>query len=108
MLVSVNFLNIVRAASHKISPNVMQHYLVKIFWSHEDEGYIATVPDLPGCCAWDATEFEALREIQDAAAAWIEAYHQPGEQVSIAYCESTTGCIAWVRQMVACLFAALR
>lgn len=29
----------------------MQHYLVEIFWSHEDEGYIATVPDLPGCCA---------------------------------------------------------
>jgi predicted RNase H-like HicB family nuclease len=40
--------------------NVMQHYLVEIFWSHEDEGYIATVPDLPGCCAWDATEFVAF------------------------------------------------
>ena len=61
----------------------MQHYLVEIFWIHEDEGYIATVPDLPGCCAWGATEFEALREIQDATAAWIEACQQSGEQTPL-------------------------
>ncbi len=61
----------------------MQHYLVEIFWSREDEGYIATVPDLSGCCAWGATEFDALREIQDATAAWIEACHQSGEQVPL-------------------------
>lgn len=63
--------------------NAMQHYLVEIFWSPEDEGYIATVPDLPGCCAWGATEFEALRETQDAIAAWIEACRKSGEPVPI-------------------------
>lgn len=63
--------------------NSMQRYLVEIFWSQQDEGYIATVPDLPGCCAWGATEFEALCEIQDAIAAWIEACRKSGESVPI-------------------------
>jgi predicted RNase H-like HicB family nuclease len=27
-------------------------YLVEVFWSEEDQGYIAIVPDLPGCSAW--------------------------------------------------------
>ena len=48
-------------------------YLVEVFWSDEDEGYIATVPDLPGCSAFGATPEEAVREVQDAAAAWIAA-----------------------------------
>jgi predicted RNase H-like HicB family nuclease len=61
--------------------NSMQRYLVEIFWSQEDDGYIATVPDLPGCCAWGATAFEALRETQDAIAAWIEACEKSGEPV---------------------------
>ena len=55
----------------------MQRYLVEIFWSDEDEGYIASVPDLPGCCAWGATETEALREVQDA----IDACQKAGEPV---------------------------
>ncbi len=30
-------------------------YLIEIFWSDEDQGYIAVVPDLPGCCAFGET-----------------------------------------------------
>ena len=30
-------------------------YLVEVFWSDDDEGYIAVVPDLPGCSAFGAT-----------------------------------------------------
>jgi len=59
----------------------VQRYLVEIFWSDEDEGYIATVPDLPGCCAWGATETEALCEVQDAIVAWMEACRKSGEPV---------------------------
>lgn len=44
-----------------------------IFWSDEDEGYIATDSTRPGCCAWGETEDEAGREIADAQAAWDEA-----------------------------------
>jgi antitoxin HicB len=56
-------------------------YLVEVVWSDEDEGYVATVPDLPGCSAVGATPEEAVREVQDAAAAWIEASRAAGEPV---------------------------
>ncbi|MGH6905774.1 MAG: hypothetical protein ACREIR_23895 [Geminicoccaceae bacterium] len=38
-------------------------YLVEVFWSDEDEGYIALVPDLPGCSAFGATPEDAVHEI---------------------------------------------
>ena len=54
-------------------------YLIEVFWSEEDEGYIAIVPDLPGCNAWGATPEDAVRELGDAQAAWIEARMKSGE-----------------------------
>ena len=48
-------------------------YPIEVFWSDEDEGFIALIPDLPGCSAWGETEAEALLEAQDAAKAWIKA-----------------------------------
>ncbi len=59
----------------------MNRYPLEIFWSNEDEGFIAEVPDLPGCSAWGATEAEAAREAQDAIAAWIEAAQAAGREV---------------------------
>lgn len=50
----------------------MTKYPIEVFWSDEDEGYIAVVPDLPICNAWGKTEAEAIREAQDAIAAWIK------------------------------------
>lgn len=44
-------------------------YLIEVFWSDEDKGYIAVVPDLPGCSAWGATPEEAIREIQEVMVA---------------------------------------
>jgi predicted HicB family RNase H-like nuclease len=48
-------------------------YPIEVFWSEEDEGYIAVVPDLAGCSAWGASEEEAIHEIHHAAQAWIKA-----------------------------------
>ena len=59
----------------------MTHYLVEIFWSDEDEGYIATVPDLPGCSAWGQTREDAAKEIEAAQTAWIQACQASGEPV---------------------------
>lgn len=56
-------------------------YLIEVFWSDEDAGYIATVPDLPGCSAWGATLGDAVREIEDAQQAWIEARSKSGEPI---------------------------
>jgi antitoxin HicB len=48
-------------------------YLVELFWSEEDGGYIAVVPDLPGCSAFGATPEAAVHEIGDGIEAWIAA-----------------------------------
>lgn len=56
-------------------------YLVEVFWSDEDEGYIAVVPDLPGCSAFGRTPEEAVHEIGDAAEAWIAACRAAGDPV---------------------------
>ena len=51
----------------------MKDYHINIFWSEDDEGYIADVPDLDACSAFGSTAEEALREVQIAKAAWLEA-----------------------------------
>lgn len=51
----------------------MKKYPIEVFGSDEDEGYIAVVPDLPGCSAWGKTEAAAIREAHDAMAVWIKA-----------------------------------
>jgi antitoxin HicB len=56
----------------------MTHYPLEIFWSEEDEGFIAEVTDLPGCSAWGATEVKAAAEAQRAIAAWLEAARAAG------------------------------
>lgn len=44
-------------------------------------GFLATVPDLPGCMSDGATPEEAVANIQDAIATWIEAAHDLGHAV---------------------------
>jgi predicted RNase H-like HicB family nuclease len=50
-----------------------REYLVEIFWSDEDEGFIAVAPDLPGCSAFGETQQEALHEMRSAMTSWLEA-----------------------------------
>ena len=47
----------------------MKDYHINIFYSEEDEGYIADIPDLKACSAFGDTPEEALREVQIAKAA---------------------------------------
>ncbi len=48
-------------------------YHINIFYSDDDEGYIADIPDLPGCSAFGNTPEEAVKELILAKTAWIEA-----------------------------------
>ena len=59
----------------------MKDYHINIFYSEEDEGYIADIPDLKFCSAFGNTPEEALKELQIAKAAWIEAAHAEGKPV---------------------------
>jgi antitoxin HicB len=47
----------------------------------DGDGFIATVPDLPGCMSDGATPEEAVTNVQDAIAAWIEAAQDLGHAV---------------------------
>ncbi|MBW4683883.1 MAG: type II toxin-antitoxin system HicB family antitoxin [Komarekiella atlantica HA4396-MV6] len=51
----------------------MKHYHINIFYSKEDDGYIADISDLKYCSAFGSTEEEALREVLKAKEAWLEA-----------------------------------
>jgi predicted RNase H-like HicB family nuclease len=49
--------------------------------SEDGGGFVATVPDLPGCMSDGDTPEEAVVNVQDAIAAWIEAAHDLGHAV---------------------------
>ena len=53
----------------------MPKYAIEIFYSAEDEGYIAVAPELPGCSAFGETAEAALAEIQVAMDLWLETAH---------------------------------
>ena len=51
----------------------MSDYHINIFYSEEDGGYIADIPDLESCSAFGETPEQALAEVKKAMQAWIEA-----------------------------------
>jgi len=59
------------------------HYTVEVFWSDEDEGFVAFVPELEGCSAWGKTRDAALREVEIAIDPWIEAAKKMGRLLPV-------------------------
>ena len=57
----------------------MKDYHINIFYSEEDGGYIADIPDLQVCSAFGNTPEEALAEVKRAKAAWLEAAKAAGK-----------------------------
>jgi predicted RNase H-like HicB family nuclease len=51
----------------------MKDYHINIFYSEEDGGYIADIPDLRHCSAFGNTTREALAEVERAKEVWLEA-----------------------------------
>jgi predicted RNase H-like HicB family nuclease len=61
----------------------MRDYHINIFYSEEDEGYIADVPDLKFCSAFGETPEEALKEVLIAKASWLEVARSEGKPVPL-------------------------
>jgi predicted RNase H-like HicB family nuclease len=51
----------------------MRDYHINIFYSEEDGGYIADIPDLEACSAFGETPDGALREVEIAKDIWLKA-----------------------------------
>ena len=59
----------------------MKDYHINIFWSDEDGGYIADIPDLVACSAFGATPAQALAELENAKKAWLDAARAEGKPI---------------------------
>ncbi len=59
----------------------LSDYHINIFWSEEDGGYIADMPDLVSCSAFGASPAEALAQLELARQAWIEAARAEGKPI---------------------------
>jgi len=59
----------------------VKDYHINVFYSEEDEGYIADIPDLKHCSAFGETPQEALREVLIAKNAWLEAARVAGKSI---------------------------
>jgi predicted RNase H-like HicB family nuclease len=56
-------------------------YRIEVFWSAEDEVWIADVADLPMCSAHCLTPHEAVAEVERAVEAWLDAARAMGRLV---------------------------
>ena len=59
----------------------MADYHINIFYSEEDGGYIADIPDLEYCSAFGATPEEALAEVEQAKRLWLETARATGKPI---------------------------
>ena len=59
----------------------MVKYEIIIYWSEEDEAFIAEVPELPGCMAYGPTYKEALINAETVIKKWIETAKELGRPI---------------------------
>ena len=59
----------------------MSKYELIIYWSKDDQAFIAEVPELPGCAADGATYQEALANVENVIQEWIETAKELGRPI---------------------------
>ena len=61
----------------------MFKYEVIIYWSDDDQVFIAELPELPGCMAHGESQESALKNAQEAIQLWIDTANEFGEPVPV-------------------------
>jgi len=59
----------------------MNKYHINVFYSEDDEGYIADIPDLKFCSAFGETPEKALSEVMIAQRIWLETAVESGREI---------------------------
>ena len=59
----------------------MTKYEIILYWSEEDQAFIAEVPELPGCAADGATRQEALANAETVITEWLETAWELGRDI---------------------------
>lgn len=59
----------------------MNRYEIILYWSNEDEAFIAEVPELAGCAADGATRQDALANVELVIAEWLETAKELGRTI---------------------------
>ena len=60
-----------------------QSYPIEVFWSDEDQIWIANIPDLPHSTGHGTTPQAAVEEVEVAVEAWMDAARTDGRQVPV-------------------------
>jgi predicted RNase H-like HicB family nuclease len=59
----------------------MIRYEIILYWSEEDQAFVAEVPELPGCMADGATYQEAIANAETVIQEWIETARELGRPI---------------------------
>ena len=59
----------------------MHKYEIIIYWSNDDQVFVAEVPELPGCSAHGDPQDVALANINDAVTLWVETAQEFGTPI---------------------------
>lgn len=62
---------------------MIDKYEIIIFWSAEDNAYVAELPELPGCMADGSTQEEALANAKEAALLWLDTAREFGDEIPL-------------------------
>src|ERR1700741_260631 len=65
----------------KMSVTKVPAYSMRVFWSVEDDAFIAVCPELHGISAFGANQEDAARELREAIALAVEVMVEDGEQL---------------------------
>ena len=61
----------------------MYNYAIILYWSEEDQAFIAEVPELPGCMADGKTRQEAIANAEIIIKEWIDIAIEDGEKIPV-------------------------
>ncbi len=59
----------------------MQKYEITIYWDDDDKIFVAEVPELAGCMAHGETQIDAVQNVNEAIALWLETAREFGDEI---------------------------